>query len=408
MNRRIGIVGGGAAGFFAAAVAGEANPDLRIVLFERSTTGLAKVAIAGGGRCNLTHACFDPRELINHYPRGGRELLGPFHAFQCRDTIDWFERHGVPLKTEADGRVFPTSDQSASVVDCLLAAVRQAGVELRFGTEVVAATPLPTGAFRLRLSPDGDYECDKLLLALGGGRGEAHGRLARDLGHTLTPLAPALFSFALAPGWLTRLPGVAVADAEVRLPAFGVRERGALLVTHWGITGPAVLRASSRAARELAACQYQTPVELALTPGKSLEQALDGLRQFARQHGRKQIGTVAPGDLPQRLWQALVADTADAERQVWAQLGRETMQALATRLVALPLRMNGRAPQRDEMVTCGGVSLKQVNFKTMASRLHPNLHFAGEMLDLDGLTGGFNLQAAWTTGYLAGQALAGE
>ncbi|TAL03364.1 MAG: NAD(P)/FAD-dependent oxidoreductase [Verrucomicrobia bacterium] len=403
---RIGIVGGGAAGFFAALACTAAGCKDEISIFERGPQFLAKVRISGGGRCNVTHACFDAREFVTRYPRGQRELIGPFQKFQARDTVEWFAARGVRLKTEADGRMFPVTDSSQTIIDCLLGEARRAGVQLRAncGVENIARTM--DGGFELTLSNQEKFSCDQLLLALGGCRTPALGQLAVALGHTLEPPVPSLFTFQIALPWLRELAGVSVESAELSVPGTDLRERGPLLITHTGLSGPAVLRLSAWGARELHALNYQFPLRVNWLPqfnAAKLSAELEARRQS--QPARLLVNApIAP--LSARLWEKLVRAAEIAPDTRCAELSRQAQHRLIEQLQRTELPVTGKSLNKDEFVTCGGVRLREVNFKTMESRLCPGLYFAGEVLDIDGLTGGFNFQAAWTTGWIAGHAMA--
>jgi predicted Rossmann fold flavoprotein len=401
---RIVVVGGGAAGFFAAIAAAEAAPGREVVLLESGRQFLQKVRISGGGRCNVTHSCFDPRELSQRYPRGGRALIAPFHRFQPRDTIEWFAARGLPLKTEADGRMFPTTDDSATIVDCLLGAAREAGVQLRPGLAVKAVRPDGLG-FALELADGSELACDKLCVATGGCRAPQSLRWLTGLGHTLEPPVPSLFTFHIDVPWLRELPGVAT-EVEATIPGTKLRERGPLLVTHWGVSGPAILRLSAWGARELHDRDYQFSLRVNWLPGRS---AADVLAEFqarrASQPGKAVLNS-PPAGLPARLWEALAREAGIGADVRWTTLSRPCALALAERLVRTELPVTGKSLNKDEFVTCGGVRLREVDFKTMESRVRPGLYFAGEVLDIDGVTGGFNFQAAWTTGWIAGHGMA--
>ena len=366
------VVGGGAAGFFAAITAAEAGAA--VTLLERGPQFLSKVRISGGGRCNVTHACFEPREFTKRYPRGDKELIGPFHKFQASDTVAWFESRGVELKTEPDGRMFPITDSSQTIIDCLMQAARDAGVELRLNAGVESAERQGGGGFSLKLTNGESLTCDRLLLATGGCRSVALGQMAVSLGHTLEPPVPSLFTFQIEAPWLRALAGVSVEQAEVSVPSAGLRERGPLLATHWGLSGPVILRLSAWGARELSASDYKFPLLVNWLPQLNAEQLAKELQ--SRRESR------------------------------WASMSRTQHQQLVQQLSRSEFTVSGKSLNKDEFVTCGGVRLSEVNFKTMESRICPGLHFAGELLDIDGITGGFNFQAAWTTGWLAGNALA--
>ncbi len=364
--------------------------------------------ISGGGRCNVTHACFEPRDLVLGYPRGGRELLGPFHVWQPRETAAWFADRGVRLKTEADGRMFPVTDLSATVVDCLLGAADRAGVRVRTRAGLLSAGrggPAEL-AFLARLATGEILPCDRLLLATGGGRSSAGLAVAQSLGHAIEPPVPSLFTFHIDDHRLRGLEGLSVPDAAVAMPAKRLASRGPLLVTHGGLSGPAILKLSAWGARELAACDYRFEISVEWSAGLNAARARDELRTGRAAHPRKQVPSWNPFLLPRRLWERLVDAAGIPAETVWASISNEGMRALAAQLTACRFAVAGKSLNKEEFVTCGGVRLAEVDFKTMESKLVPGLHFAGEVLDIDGLTGGFNLQAAWTTGRIAGLALA--
>jgi len=420
---QIAIVGGGAAGFFAAITCAESlgahrrqestSPHTcaeslgsrgRVTIYEATDKPLAKVRISGGGRCNVTNARTDPRELVAHYPRGGRELLGPFHRFGPRETKAWFEARGVPLVTLPDLCLFPASDDSASIVDCLLGAARAARVELRTGCAVKRISR--DGArFALTLATGETVPADRVLLATGGAKGLD---LAAALGHRIEPPVPSLFTFRVADPRCTALAGIVVPEAVATVPGTRLQGAGPLLFTHEGLSGPAILRLSAWGARELAARDYRFTVALNFVPPLSTAAAAERLNALRTTHGRKQLHTWSPLELPQRLWEQLVAASGARPGATWAEAPAAVVQALARLATACEFPVTGKALHREEFVTCGGVSLKEVDFRTMESRLCPGLFFAGEVLDIDGLTGGFNFQAAWTTGWHAGHAMAGN
>jgi predicted Rossmann fold flavoprotein len=399
------VVGGGAAGVFAAITAAEQSPGGRVLVLEKGTSLLAKVRISGGGRCNVTHACFEPRDLVRHYPRGSRELLGPFHAWQPRDTVAWFESRGARLQTEPDGRMFPVTDSSQTIMDCLLDAARRGNVELRTGLGLADATRTEDG-FNLRLTDDTTLTCKRLLIATGGLKPGPLLETLRKFGHTITPLAPSLFTFHIKDPRIDGLQGLAVASAEAFIPGTGFRQRGPVLVTHWGLSGPAILKLSAWGARWAQEQAWQFPCVINWLGADSAEAAHTGLDACRRTHAGRLVRAIHGFDLPLRLWERLVAAADIAPGTSWNQLRREQAVALATQLTRCELRVTGKSMFKEEFVTCGGVALNEVHFKTMESRLVPGLHFAGEVLDIDGVTGGFNFQSAWTTGRLAGLAMA--
>jgi predicted Rossmann fold flavoprotein len=403
-TRQLIVVGGGAAGLFAAITAAEAAPESRVTVLEAGPKFLTKVRISGGGRCNVTHACFEPRELATRYPRGGPALIGAFHRFQPRDTIAWFADRGVELKTEADGRMFPVTDDSATIVNCLLAAARAAGVELVANCAVKTVSRPATGGLALQTARGETLACERLVLATGGCRAEAGGQLAAALGHTVEPPVPSLFTFQIEIPWLRQLAGLAV-EAEVTVPGTTLRECGPLLATHWGASGPAILRLSAWGARALHGLNYTFPLRVNWLPQLAPEALASAFVRRRTTDGARLIvnGPVPP--LPARLWEQLVLAAGIPRGTTWANLSRAHQQHLLQQLHRTELPVTGKSLNKEEFVTCGGVRLGEVNFATMQSRRCPGLHFAGEVLDIDGVTGGFNFQAAWTTGWLAGGCL---
>lgn len=399
----IAVIGGGAAGFFGAIACAEANPAARVVLLEKSPELLAKVTLSGGGRCNVTHHCFEVARLVQHYPRGGRELNGPFHRFQPRDTVQWFESRGVPLKVEPDGRMFPVSDSSSSIVNCLCESARRAEAQIRLSCGVSALERNPTGGFRLSLTTGEEMACDRVLLATGGNRATGGYALAAALGHTIESPVSSLFTFTVDDARWNALSGVSVADAIATAPAFNLKQRGPLLVTHWGLSGPAILKLSAWGARAFASCDYAFDVQVNWVPALKRGDLLERLRSYRTAHPNQQMDAHPLFQLPQRLWTLL---TGEIGVRTWTQTSNAAMEKLAESLQACPFIVRGKSTNKDEFVTCGGVRLSEVDFRAMESRLCPGLHFAGEVLDVDAVTGGFNFQAAWTTGWLAGRAMA--
>ncbi len=405
-GRHYVVAGGGAAGFFGAIAAAEADPAARVTLLEKSPELLAKVTISGGGRCNVTHHCFDVDRLVRNYPRGQRELIGPFHRFQPRDTVQWFESRGVPLKVESDGRMFPVSDSSASIVQCLRHAAQEAGVQVHTGRGLRALHPRADGGFELDLTTGERIEADRLLLATGGNKATAGYALAASAGHAIEPPAPSLFTFNIEDPTLHALAGIAVAEAAAVSPQHRLEQRGPLLITHWGVSGPAALKLSAWGARVFAGCNYTFDLNIAWTPQArdALLARMDALRL---RHPARVVAGGGVLDAPNRLWEWLCRRAEIPADRQWAQLGKTSERRLLEELLACRLPVTGKSMYKDEFVTCGGVRLSEVNFKTMESKVCPGLHFAGELLDIDAVTGGFNFQAAWTTGWIAGRAMAG-
>lgn len=406
MTRTSLVAGGGAAGYFAAIRAAEMGAD--VTLLEATGTPLQKVRISGGGRCNVTHACFEPEKLVENYPRGAKELRGVFARFQPRDTVRWFEERGVPLKTEPDGRMFPTTDDSETIVACLVREAEKAGVHVR--THARPQRLLPAGDRWLVALRDGStVEVDRVLLATGSNP-EGHA-LARAAGHTVVPPVPALFSFVVPDPRIEGLAGVSVPRVRASLEVAGLKRpvvrEGALLVTHQGLSAYAVLRTSSWAARELAEAKYHATLMVDLVPDATEEDLRRGADDQRRHHPTGRIGThgFAPG-VPRRLWERLVAAAGVDPDTIWTEVPRAGLNKLVSELKRGRYAVAGKGDFREEIVTCGGVSRKEVDWTTMESRVAPGLHFAGEILDVDGLTGGFNFQNAWSTGWIAGTAMA--
>lgn len=402
MGSRIIVVGGGAAGFFAAITAAERGGDVTLV--EKTGRFLDKVRISGGGRCNVTHACFETREFSTRYPRGERTLLSPFQKFSASDTVAWYAERGVKLKTEADGRMFPVTDSSQTIVDCLFNAAQKAGVKLRLHCTIESVARLSDGTFELTAGTE-KIAGDKLLLATGGCRAVVAGQLAVSLGHTLIAPVPSLFTFQIESVWLRSLAGVAVA-AEISAPSAKLREDGPLLVTHWGLSGPAVLKMSAWGARDLHDLNYRFPLLVNWLPPMNEEKLVAEFQARRENAGAKLVVNVPVAPLPGRLWEQLVLAAGITRDTRWAVMTRAQGQALSRQILRSEFSVTGKSLNKDEFVTCGGVKLSEVNFKTMESKVCPGLYFAGELLDIDGITGGFNFQAAWTTGFVAGYSMA--
>jgi predicted Rossmann fold flavoprotein len=398
------VIGGGAAGFFGALSLVERRPASRILILEKGNSLLGKVRISGGGRCNVTHALFDPARLVEQYPRGGRSLRGLFHRFQPSDTVAWFERRGVRLKTEPDGRMFPTTDRSETIIDLFLSEAKRTGIEIVTRAPIIAIRP---EAASLQVEGrDGQLWLGRaVLLATGGERGGFE--LATGVGHAIVPPVPSLFTFKVADPRLEGLAGVSVADALISLPAYRLSQRGAVLVTHWGLSGPATIRLSAWAARELANAQYQTELRVNWLPDKTEEDLLKTFRWVRSTHPQRQVTAFDPAsNLPQRLWRRLAGGVAG--ERTWGELSNAAATQLAGELLHGVFKVSGKGEFKEEFVTAGGVPLEEVDLRRMESRRCPGLFLAGEVLDVDGVTGGFNFQHAWTTAWVAAQAVAGR
>ncbi|MFZ5859070.1 MAG: NAD(P)/FAD-dependent oxidoreductase [Chloroflexota bacterium] len=398
------IAGGGPAGFFAAIRCVELNPRLRVLIIEKSSQTLSKVIVSGGGRCNVTHACFDPAQLITFYPRGGRELRGAFTRFQPRDTVQWFTSRGVPLKTESDGRMFPVTDSSETVAQCLRETAKKAGVMVMTRTKLLSVEKSQKGGFRLEIRNEAQesyLKTNSLVLATGS---DAQTRaVVQSLGHTVEEPVPSLFTFNVKDKRIEGLAGVAVENVTVTMG--DLRERGPLLITHWGLSGPAVLRLSAWGARPLFETNYRSTLTVNWLGDLGLERTLEVLQRHKDWHenARRKVGAQSAFTrVPIRLWKQLAQFIGEKN---WADVSKSELRRLAGELIAGEFKIDGKGQFKDEFVTCGGVRLGEVDFKTMQSRRVDGLFFAGEVLDIDGVTGGFNFQAAWTTGWLAGTAL---
>lgn len=405
---RIAAVGGGAAGFFGAISAVTQNPSAKVVLFEAAGQPLRKVKISGGGRCNVTHNCFDPVELVKGYPRGAKELLGPFTHFGPKETVEWFEKEGVRLKTEADGRMFPVTDKSETVVDCLVQAAQKRGVQLRLGAKVknIVVVGRDVPEFEIELGNGSKEKIDRVLLATGGS--PAGHRFAAALGHTIIPCVPSLFTFNVKDERIQGLAGISFDKVFLTLSdnkGNHLEQDGPMLITHWGLSGPSVLKLSAWGARMLSACNYQAALTVNFLPDLKADEISKKLADFKLQNGKKRVGSEKLFSIPARYWGRLVHAAGIAEETVWSSISKKQMNALVTELSAARFAVLGKGIFKEEFVTAGGVSLKEVDFKTMQSRVCPGLFLAGEILDIDGVTGGFNFQSAWTTGWIAGKGI---
>jgi predicted Rossmann fold flavoprotein len=412
-NIEVVVIGGGAAGFFGAIHAAQ-FPHTNVTLIEAGRQPLAKVRVSGGGRCNVTHHCFEPSQLVQNYPRGGKALRGAFSRFQPLDVVRWFNAEGVKLKTEADGRMFPVSDDSETIVEALMFAAKKAGVVILTNVLVQKVEYLGTNKFDITFKNRENLLCDRLLLATGSSpSGYA---IARSLGHELEPPVPSLFTFNIKDSKLHELAGVSVNPAIVKLISSVNSEKkkssrnqleqsGALLITHWGLSGPAVLKLSAWAARELHECNYQAKLAVNWIPSLKVEAVKQILLSAKTDQPKKFISNYCPVDVSLRLWEYLL-DKAEVEPEKrWADVSNKAIQQITNVLTASEYAIAGKGAFKDEFVTCGGVRLQDVNFQTMESKICSGLFFAGEILDIDGVTGGFNFQNAWTTAWIAAQGL---
>lgn len=402
IKKDIIVVGGGAAGFFTAINAAEMAPDKQIAILERGKEVLTKVRISGGGRCNVTHAEFLPKELTGNYPRGEKELRGPFHSFMTGDTIEWFEKRGVPLKVEEDGRMFPESNSSQSIIDLFLKLTQELNIEV-YNKQAVQDIEGVNGHWEIQ-TPKEKFTTEKLLVATGSN--PKIWQLLEKLGHKIVPGVPSLFTFNITDKRIKDLPGVA-APAVVRIKKRKLTSRGPLLITHWGMSGPAILKLSAWGARELSD-KKNFEIEVNWLQDYSTLEILEELK-LLKQESAKQFPSKNPQyELPKRLWQSLVFAAGFNEEQRWADLNNQQLEKLAVELTAGTYQVHGKSTFKEEFVTAGGVELKEINFKTFESKICKDLYLAGEVLNIDAITGGFNFQNAWTGGFLAAKAMTSD
>ncbi len=401
---KVVVIGGGAAGFFGAITCAENYPDCEVILIEKSDKLLAKVKVSGGGRCNVTHFCFEPKALTQHYPRGNKALLGPFNKFQPKDTVEWFESRGVELKKEEDGRMFPVTNNSQTIIDCLLKASEDAGVKIWKQTSVNKIKKEENG-FCIELQSGPLLICDRILIATGG-HPKAEGYLwLKNLGHEIEIPVPSLFTFNALDKELHLLAGVSVERASVKILNSKLEQEGPLLITHWGLSGPAVLKLSAWGARILNDLNYDFTIMVNWLPGYKETTLQEQLLEIRNRESKKKISTFSPFQIPSRLWKYLITRAGIGSELRWADLLKKNQNKLVEELTRCVFQIKGKSTFKEEFVTSGGVRLKDINFQTMESIKCPGIYFAGEVLDIDGVTGGFNFQSAWTTGWLAGKAI---
>jgi predicted Rossmann fold flavoprotein len=396
------VIGGGAAGFFAAVNAAAMNSGLKVTILEKSKL-LAKVKVSGGGRCNVTHACFEPKELIKNYPRGSRELLGPFHQFQPGDMFEWFERRGVQLKTEDDGRVFPVTDDSQTIIDCFLQEAAQLGVLIKTGVQIQSFEKRQN-MWQIRFADGNFLEANYLLIATGSG-GTMLNQLQK-LGHKIVDAVPSLFTFNIRDSRIDGLAGVAAPNCEVRIEGTRFEDAGPVLVTHWGLSGPGILRLSAWAARDLAKVNYDFIIRVCWDARFTKDSCIEFLKEWKTEHHRNQVKAFSAVKVPHRLWVGLLSALPAIGEMKWADVSNKQIEQIAEAICTAYFKVSGKSTFKEEFVTAGGVELKEVDFRTMESKLFPGLYFAGEVLDIDAVTGGFNFQAAWTTAFVAATSIA--
>lgn len=401
-QKTIVVIGGGAAGFFAAINAAKKNPTAKVLLLEKSTKLLSKVKVSGGGRCNVTHACFDIQRLVKNYPRGQKQLLQAFHQFNTKHTISWFESRGVALKAEGDGRMFPQSNSSQSIVDCLMQEAEKYHVQLKLQANVKAIQNRENG-FLIQLANGGEFSCSKLIVANGGSAKQMDYDYLTKLGHSIEAPVPSLFTFNIPNTPISKLMGLSVQHAKVSISGTKLSQEGALLITHWGFSGPAVLKLSAWGARTLFERNYAFEIRINWLAQFNFETIQQEFSTFKTARAAKQVSTCPWNEIPKRLWEYFLAKADVVENLKWGDVSKKQCNKLAEIICNDTYQAKGKTTFKEEFVTCGGVKLDEVDFKTMESKVCKNLFFAGEVIDIDGITGGFNFQAAWTTAWIASQ-----
>jgi predicted Rossmann fold flavoprotein len=402
---RIIIIGAGAAGIFAAVNVARLMPKASVTVLEKTPKLLSKVKISGGGRCNVTHACFDNAALSKYYARGEKQLRGAFSRFNAADTIGWFEERGVKLKTEPDGRMFPVTDDSQTIIDCLLNEAAKYKVNIITKADVTGIERQKQG-FTIIVNDQQKLVADKLVVAFGGHHKSSAYDWLQAFGHSVVPPVSSLFTFNLPGADITKLMGVAVPEVQVRIAGTKLEQKGPLLITHWGFSGPVVLRTSSWGARLLHNINYRYEVLVNWIPEYNEETLRTKMEQVRKELAPAMVVTRSPFGLPKRLWEHLCAKAEITDKIRWADVPKKSMNKLITNLVRDSYKAEGKTTFKEEFVTAGGIELSEVDFRTMESMICPGLYFAGEVLDIDGITGGFNFQSAWTTGWIAAQAMA--
>ncbi len=399
-NFDILIVGGGAAGFFTAINIVEKNPSLKVAILERGSEVLNKVRISGGGRCNVTHACFEPNELVKFYPRGEKELRGPFHQFCSGDTVEWFEKHGVELKIEADGRMFPISNSSQTIIDCFIDATKKLGISV-LTNQSVQSIFKKDALWKVETQSE-TYLSEKLILATGSN--PKVWEMLQNFGHAVVSPVPSLFTFNIKDPRIAALPGVS-AQVSVKVIDTKLESSGPLLITHWGMSGPAILKLSAWGARILFEKNYQFSIAINWLNDTDTEDVEKILKELKLDHAKKAVSKKSPFELTNRLWESLVMASGIDTETKWADLSKIQLQNLSHQLTNSVFQVNGKSTFKEEFVTAGGIDLKEINFKTMESKLHENLYFAGEIVNIDAVTGGYNFQNAWTSGFIVANSI---
>jgi predicted Rossmann fold flavoprotein len=404
-KKRLIVIGGGAAGFFCAVNAARLNPELEVTIIEKTTKLLSKVKVSGGGRCNVTHSCFSIADMIKKYPRGNSFLKKAFHHFFTTDTINWFKKRGVELKAETDGRMFPITDSSQTIIDCLMKEVNKYHIEILMNREVKQLT-MDNGQWTIEFSNNEKIHTDYVCVASGGYSKPTQFEWLKNIGHTIENPVPSLFTFNMPGNSITELMGITVENVSVKINGTKLSEQGPLLITHWGMSGPAILKLSAWGAKELAVKSYEFGVTINWLPSFNEQTLKDKFQQVRFDIASQKISNRNPFALPQRLWQYLLQQSGIHEDMRWADLPAKEQNKLIKNLCAQEFSVKGKTTFKEEFVTAGGIALNEIDYNTMQSKITNNLFFAGEILDIDGITGGFNFQNAWTTGFIAAKAIA--
>ena len=415
------VIGGGAAGFFCAVNAAKIHPLLQVILLEKSSKLLSKVKVSGGGRCNVTHACFSISDIIKKYPRGASFLKKAFHHFFTTDTVEWFRERGVALKTEADGRMFPLSNTSQTIVDCLLSEADKYKVEIRMNAEVKEIQSIVNSQksndggseknnyqFDIIIAGSDTLSADYVCIASGGYQKSAQFNWLIKTGHTIQSPVPSLFTLNIPQNPITALMGITVENATIKITGSKIQQSGPLLITHWGLSGPAALKLSAWAARDLAACNYHFTIQVNWLPAYNENSLTEKIRQVRFEIASQKIVNRNPFGLPSRLWEYFLLQCGINADLRWADLPAKEQNKLIKILCSQSLEVKGKTTFKEEFVTAGGISLSEIDVNTMQSKLVPHLFFAGEIIDVDAVTGGFNFQNAWTTGWIAARAIASQ
>lgn len=402
-EQKLAVIGGGAAGFFAAVNAARLYPRLNIIIFEKSREVMSKVRISGGGRCNVTHHCFDPEVMAKAYPRGSRELRWAFEQFQPEDTVAWFENRGIELKTESDGRMFPVTDDSATIISCLKQEANKYGVTVRKRTRVEAIETTEKGKFRLGIRGEESEIFDVVVIATGGSNRRSTYEWLEELGHSIVEPVPSLFTFNFKDAIFEDLAGISVEQGSVAIEGTSYHHTGPILITHWGLSGPAVLKTSAWAARHLYDNNYQFTIQVNWLHPRNNHEVRETLKQLRHENARKTTRKQAAFEIPNRLWERFLNLANIPADKRWAELSNQDIHELVQQLTNAMYKIRGKTTYKEEFVTSGGIPLSEVNMGTMESKKSSNLYFAGEVLNIDGITGGYNFQSAWTTGWIAAQ-----